>query len=89
MVLDGKDGGFSFECVNFEVTVVGDPNRVIEVVIASIGHLGLLLACRWYLRPWRMLEIPGKVCRLRKGWAFDNSPFMGSSEKNSRKENSQ
>lgn len=87
MVLDGKDGGFSFECVNFEVIVVGDLNRVIEVVIAFIGYLGLFLVCRWYLRLWRMFEILGKVCRLRKGWVFDNSFFMGSLEKNLRKEN--
>lgn len=39
MILDGKDGGFSFKCVKFKLTVVGHSNSVIEVIIAHRGHL--------------------------------------------------
>lgn len=40
MVLNGIDDGFSFECVEFDVTVVRHPNRVTGVVISSVGYLG-------------------------------------------------
>lgn len=31
VVLNGIDDGFSFECVEFDVTIVRHPNRVIGV----------------------------------------------------------
>lgn len=43
------------------------PNKVVEVVISFIGHLGWLSAGRCCLRPWRIHEIPGQVYKLRRG----------------------
>ena len=50
------------------MTVVGHPNRVLEVGIASVGHLNRLSVYRCYLRPWRIYEVLDKGCKLRRGW---------------------